>query len=725
MEPLTAALGGRYRIERELGRGGMATVYLAEDRSLGRRVALKVLHPELAAALGPERFQQEIRTAARLQHPHILPLFESGIAAGQLWYTMPYVEGATLRQRLRRERQLPLDDSIRIATQVLSALEYAHRHGIVHRDIKPENILLDDDQAVLADLGIARAIGAAGDERLTETGLALGTPAYMSPEQAAGDRDLDLRTDVYSLGAVLYEMLAGEPPFTGPTAQAVIARRMTETPRPLRSVREGLPENLERTVMKSLARSPADRQRSAGELARELSGATATVPAGSPTRRRARTGWLIGGVIAGLGLLAAGMVLKRRTNVPTGLDRSLIAVAPFDVLDPKLELWREGLVDLLSRNLDGAGPLRTVSPTVVVRRWSGRGDQLSAAELGQRTGAGLTLYGSLVSAGPDSVRMSASLLDVQRGRMIDEWELRDLADRMDRLSDTLTMRVLQGLGRERAIGSVRLVGYGSSSLPAVKAFLQGEQLLRRSEWDSALSFYDRAIALDSNFAPALRRASTALGWIRTGHDSLANSYALRAGIHNHGLPVRDSLLIAADSLFASLLDAGTLGLRADSLWGPRLHSFLTMIQRPPARSPDDPEVWALGGEAHNPLAPFDKRPRQDQIESFDRVIALDSAFAPAYIHPIETSAQFGSDAVDKYLTPFLRLVHGDKNGEGALLVNTLLDSTMGESDRLRLYRNVKGDGLFTAYVVLSSLPDTGEMVISLSRYITTHLMTKP
>jgi len=674
MEPLTAALGDRYRIERELGRGGMATVYLAEDRSLGRRVALKVLHPELAAALGPERFQQEIRTAARLQHPHILPLFESGIAAGQLWYTMPYVEGATLRRRLQRERQLPLDDSIRIATQVLSALEYAHRHGIVHRDIKPENILLDDDQAVLADLGIARAIGAAGDERLTETGLALGTPAYMSPEQAAGDRDLDLRTDVYSLGAVLYEMLAGEPPFTGPTAQAVIARRMTETPRPLRSVREGLPENLERTVMKSLARSPADRQRSAGELARELSGATATVPAGSRTRRRARTGWLIGGVIAGLGLLAAGMVLKRRTNVPTGLDRSLIAVAPFDVLDPKLELWREGLVDLLSRNLDGAGPLRTVSPTVVVRRWSGRGDQLSAAELGQRTGAGLTLYGSLVSAGPDSVRMSASLLDVQRGRMIDEWELRDVSDRVDRLSDTLTMRVLQGLGRERAIGSVRLVGYGSSSMPAVKAFLQGEQLLRRTEWDSALSFYERAIALDSNFAPALRRASTALGWIRTGHDSLSNAYALRAGIHNHGLPLRDSLLIASDSIFASLLDAGPLGIRADSSWGPRLHGLFALLQRLTARYPQDPEVWTLQGEADNHLGPFDERTVQDQIATFDRAIALDSAFAPAYIHPMEMSARFGAEAVRKYLTPFIRLAHGDKNADGARLLATLIDS---------------------------------------------------
>jgi eukaryotic-like serine/threonine-protein kinase len=722
---LQSAVGDRYRIERELGRGGMATVYLAQDLSLHRQVALKVLHPEIAAVLGPTRFEREIQTAARLQHPHILPLFESGGAQGQLWYSMPYVEGASLRQRLQRERQLPIEDSVTIATQVLSALDYAHRHGIIHRDVKPENILLQDDQAVLADLGIARAIDVAGEERLTETGLAVGTPAYMSPEQAAGERNLDPRSDVYSMGAVLYEMLAGEAPFSGPTAQAVIARRLTENPRPLRSIRNEIPPQLERTVLKALARSPADRHRTPGDLARELMAGTVVSPAHSEVRRAPHSRWLVPVVIAGLALLGAWFLLRPRSNPKSALDESLVAVAPFDVLDPKLQLWREGLVDLLSRNLDGAGPLRTVSPVVVVRRWSGRGDQKSAADLGRRTGAGLTLYGSLVSAGGDSVRLSASLLDVRQGRLVDEWEVRDLADRMDRLSDTLTMRVLQGLGRERAIGSVRLVGYGSSSLPAVKAFLQGEQLLRRSEWDSALSFYERAIELDSNFAPALRRASTALGWLRTGHDSLTNAYAFRAGIHNHGLPLRDSLLIGADSIFASLLDAGTLGVRADSLWGPRLHSFFTMIQRLTARYPEDPEVWILQGEADNHLGPFEDRTRQDQIESFDRAIALDSAFAPAYIHPIEISAQFGRGAVAKYLTPFLRLVHGDKNAEGALLLKALLDSTMGEADRLRLYENVKGDGLFSAYLVLSSLPDTGEAAISVSRYITTHLMDKP
>jgi eukaryotic-like serine/threonine-protein kinase len=217
-----AALGDRYRIERPLGAGGMATVYLAEDLKHHRRVAVKVLRPELAAALGPERFLREIETTAGLRHPHILPLFDSGEAAGFLYYVMPYVEGESLEDRIARERQLSLDDAVRIAREVADALSYAHAHGVVHRDIKPGNILLEGGHAVVADFGIARAVRAAGDERLTQTGMAVGTPTYMSPEQASGETEVDGRSDLYSLACVLYEMLAGQPPFTGPTAESVL-----------------------------------------------------------------------------------------------------------------------------------------------------------------------------------------------------------------------------------------------------------------------------------------------------------------------------------------------------------------------------------------------------------------------------------------------------------------------------------------------------------------------
>jgi serine/threonine-protein kinase len=270
-------------LDRELGRGGMATVYLAQDLRHDRPVALKVLHPDLARTLGPERFQREIRLAARLQHPHILTVLDSGDAAGRLWFTMPFVEGESLRDRLTRERQLPVEGALRIATEAARALEYAHKHGVVHRDIKPENILLTADGSTLvADFGIARALAAEG-ERLTETGLAIGTPAYMSPEQAAGDRAIDARTDVYSLGAVLYEMLAGEPPFTGPTAQAIIAKRFSgEVPR-VRHARSSVPPAVDEAVTRALAPVAADRFESVGAFARALgTDAATTIPIPPP-----------------------------------------------------------------------------------------------------------------------------------------------------------------------------------------------------------------------------------------------------------------------------------------------------------------------------------------------------------------------------------------------------------------------------------------------------------
>ena len=271
---INAALDGRYRIERELGAGGMATVYLAHDLKHDRDVAIKVLHPDLGAALGGERFLTEIKTTAKLQHPHILPLLDSGEADGLLYYVMPVVSGETLRARLDHERQLPIPDAVRIAREIASALDYAHRQNVIHRDIKPENILLHDGAAIVADFGIALAVQSAGGARMTQTGLSLGTPQYMSPEQAMGERTIDARSDIYALGAVTYEMLAGDAPFTGGSVQAIVAKVLTEKPTPLRIVRDTVPAAVEHAVFTALAKLPADRYESAGKFAEALGSTT-------------------------------------------------------------------------------------------------------------------------------------------------------------------------------------------------------------------------------------------------------------------------------------------------------------------------------------------------------------------------------------------------------------------------------------------------------------------
>jgi Tol biopolymer transport system component len=302
---LGSALSGRYTFDRELGRGGMATVWLARDLKHERPVALKVLRAELGAILGAERFLREIRLTAKLQHPHILPLLDSGEAASRFFYVMPYVEGESLRQRLQREGQLPLDEALRLTREVAEALDYAHQQGIIHRDVKPENILLSRGHALMADFGIALAVTQAGSGRLTETGLSLGTPAYMSPEQAMAESRLDGRSDQYSLACVLYEMLAGEPPYTGPTAQAIVAKRLTEPVPHVSTLRE-VPPGVEAAVIRALARSPADR------FANVAAFAVALASSAKPVRGRRRVAWGAGAVLGVLALAALGWQLRPR-----------------------------------------------------------------------------------------------------------------------------------------------------------------------------------------------------------------------------------------------------------------------------------------------------------------------------------------------------------------------------------------------------------------------------
>ncbi|MFB3112312.1 MAG: protein kinase, partial [Gemmatimonadales bacterium] len=362
---LKNALADRYAIHQELGAGGMATVYLAEDLKHHRQVAVKVLRPELAATLGPERFVREIEIAANLTHPHILMLIDSGEADGFLYYVMPYIEGESLRERLDREGQLPLDDVLTITSEVAGALAYAHDHGVVHRDIKPANIMLSGGQGIVADFGIARAVSAAGGEELTRTGMAVGTPLYMSPEQAAGADTLDGRSDIYALGCVVYEMLAGEPPFSGPSAQAIIARHAIDTPHSLRAIRTSLPNTVEAAIIRALGKAPVDRFQTAGEFATALREKEIDALTGA-ARLRNPIAWVTAVAVVFLAAIVGVISLGTGTDVSVGPPR--LAVLPIENLGaPEDENFADGMTEEIQSRLAEIRGLRVVSRTSAKR----------------------------------------------------------------------------------------------------------------------------------------------------------------------------------------------------------------------------------------------------------------------------------------------------------------------------------------------------------------------
>ncbi len=524
----------RYAFERELGRGGMATVYLAQDLRHDRPVALKVLHPELAASLGPERFQREIRLAARLQHPHVLTVLDSGEAAGRLWFTMPYVEGESLRDRLRRERQLPVDAAVRIAMEAARGLEYAHQHGVVHRDIKPENILLTRDGSTLvADFGIARALG--GDDGLTQTGFAVGTPAYMSPEQAAGDKGLDARTDLYSLAAVLYEMLAGEPPYTGATTQALIAKRLTEPAPSVRATRSNVPDAVDAAIRKSLSAVPADRFPSMADFARAIepsgspqradSGTTqaATGPTGvsaavKPNPNRPRSAAiLVLGFVLGLGVLF-GWLRRHGPAEGSVAGGKRVAVLPFQNLGAKEdEYFADGMTDEVRGKLAAVKSLQVIAHNSAAEY---KGTSKTYEEIGRELGVDYLLVGKVrwdkPANGQSRVRVSPELIEVAGSRS--RWQqpfhavLSDVFEVQGRIAGEVASALDVALAEpERE----QLESRPTRNLAAYDAFLRGEEVSKRSTeidpatLERASGFYERAVALDSGFVQAWVRLSRA------------------------------------------------------------------------------------------------------------------------------------------------------------------------------------------------------------------------
>jgi len=456
---------GHYRIEDEIGRGGMAIVYRAHDSRHDRTVALKALHPDIAAALGTERFLREIRLAARLNHPHIVPLHDSGEFEGLLYYVMPFIEGRTLRARIEEQGQIAIEEALRLAVQVASALDYAHRLGVVHRDIKPENVMLHEGVALVTDFGIARALSSAGASTLTQTGIALGTPAYMSPEQAVGETDLDGRSDQYSLACVIYEMLTGEPPFVADTAQALVARRFTHKPQSLRRTVPNISDTVAGAVSRALALEPSDRFPTAAEF---------------------------------------GAALARKSAEPPRVEKRSIAVLPFANMsaDTENEFFSDGVTEEIINALSKVQALEVVSRRSA---FAYKGKNLDMREIGRQLGVRNLLEGSVRRAAK-RLRVTAELIDVETGyHLWSERFDRDMADIFD-VQDEIASNIVKALRvvltdrEETAIKAAR-----TRNIRAYEYYLRGRQLFhtfRNESFEAAQESFRRAIALDPDYALA-------------------------------------------------------------------------------------------------------------------------------------------------------------------------------------------------------------------------------
>ena len=616
-----------YRIERELGRGGMATVYLAHDIKHGRQVALKVLSPEVGSLRVADRFAAEIRVTAKLQHPNILPLFDSGSVDGLLYYAMPYVEGGSLRGRLQRQKQLSVPDTVKLISALASALEHAHVAGVLHRDIKPENILLQDGRPVLADFGIALALSSAGVERITATGLTLGTPQYMSPEQAAGELGVGPASDVYSLAAVAYEMLTGEPPFTGPNIQAVLARVMLESPRPIRTIRSTVPASIEAAILKALAKHPVDRFASAADFEAAIHALAGREPAWDRFRRfLPRPAVAASVALFTIALVGGALVSRPSPNRPiaSAASANRIAVFPFMVQGgPELAYLANGLMDLVSEAVDGAGELRRVDPMALTGHLrpdaNATIDLDRARDAASHFGAARYVLGNVTSLG-DELRIAASLYDSRRGDApVTVASASGKSERVAELANELARQLLSStpVGPGPVLKDVSTVR--TTNFTAFKAYLKGEALFRRGLFDSAGAKLYQAVTADSNFAIAWYRLSRATGMgggprlvvgVPTTRESIDRAYSLR-----DRLSPRDSLIVAIQWAFhhADVDRAEELAQEATGLY------------------PDLAEGWHLLASVRTRYGWQRGRPLSEAREPLNRTLALDSGYPPAIV----------------------------------------------------------------------------------------------
>ncbi len=676
---LIAALADRYRIERELGSGGMATVYLAEDLKHHRKVAVKVLRPELAATLGSDRFIREIEVAARLQHPHILGVLDSGDAQGFFYYVMPYVDGETLRDRITRTGELPVGDAVRLLIEITEALAVAHQSGVVHRDIKPENILLSGRHAMVMDFGVAKAVSeASGRQQLTTAGVALGTPAYMAPEQASADPQMDGRVDIYAIGIMAYEMLTGFTPFHGLNPQQTLAAHVMREPTPVGQQRAGLPAGLEAAVMRCLAKRPADRYQSADELLAVLEPLTTSSGGITPTQTRPVAATApraaapriplpaVFAIAVALGVVFLAIWRPWSRGGARQLDERVVAVLPFRVAgaDPSVQYLRQGMVDLLQAKLTGEGGPRaadTRSVLAAVRDAGGDETQDLPVEgverVARKIGAGRVLQGSIVGPANQLV-FAATLLEMPGGRTVAQATVTGPKDSLFALVDRLAAQVLAlGAGAQTA----QLSALTTTSLDALRAYLDGVAQFRRGAWQLSTPTLERAVQLDSTFALGLSALIESDGW----HPSTTDMNRVRrlALQYRNRLNPRDQLVLSARM--------GSMYPRRTP-WNVRIADAEKMVQL----IPESAEAWFYLGDAlfHGGRLADVADPERRAGQAFEKSWRLDSLYAGPLNHMSRVAVLAGDTAAQRLWTA--RLLALDSTAESAPLARwDLLSAT--------------------------------------------------
>ncbi|MGQ0704315.1 MAG: serine/threonine-protein kinase, partial [Gemmatimonadales bacterium] len=647
---LQAALGQGYRLERELGGGGMSRVFLAQEVELGRKVVVKVLPPDMAAGLNAERFRREIQLAASLQHPHIVPLIAAGRSGELVWYTMPFIEGESLRTRLAREGELPISDAVRILRDVTDALAYAHTHGVVHRDIKPDNVLMSGRHAVVMDFGVAKAVSAStGEASLTSIGVALGTPAYMAPEQAAADPHVDHRADIYATGALGYELLTGHPPFEG-TPQAVLAAHVTQVPDPVNARRATVPPALAALIMRCLEKKAADRWQSAADVHQQLElmatpsgGATPTTATAAARPKKAKPSlWIVAFAGAGFVLVGIAAVLLFNRNgsgsETTRLDPNVVAVLPFRVAgaDPSLHYLRQGMVDLLQAKLTGEGGPRAADARSVLAAFRDAGgtdiDDVARdgmTRIADRVGAGRILQGSIVGP-PGHVVISAELVGMPATEPLAQTTVEGPKDSLFAMVDRLATQLL-ALGA--GASAQQLSALTTTNPEALRAYLDGVVAYRRGAFEVVTTRLTRAAQLDSTFALALSALIEANGWVPTTGLNISQVRRL-AWQYRDRLSPRDQLLLS-----------NRLGSQypKNTPW----HVRIADRQRAPQLAPESPEAWYLWADAlfhYGHLADF-RDPHAEARRGFEQAFRLDSLFGAPISH-LSTLAFLRNDSTE-------------------------------------------------------------------------------